>query len=285
MQVHQTPSAGKVVEMSSLAKTLDRFGDSDWVERMGRLGLVAKGASFVLVGVLAVLVALGVGGAATDRNGALRLLSKEPWGFVLLAALGLGFGAYAAWRLAQALLDRDDEGTDFGGWAKRSGCLAKGVFYAGLSALAFSFLTGPRGESASEQERTAQVFQLPLGRYLVLAAGVGLVGYGLWNGYRSITGKFEKHMKKGKMNREDVRPLVRAVGFLGHVARMVLFGMVGVFLARAAWRHDPQDAIGFDGALAKLAQQEHGSLWLAVAAAGLFAYGLFSIFQARYRDV
>src|SRR5688500_8678733 len=92
---------------------IKRLGDSDWVERLGRLGLVTKGASFGIVGVLAILVALGVGGAATDREGALRLLSKEWYGLILLVALGLGFGAYATWRLAQAVLDRDDEGTDF----------------------------------------------------------------------------------------------------------------------------------------------------------------------------
>ena len=271
--------------MGSTTRRLERFADSEWVERMGRIGLVAKGVSFAIVGVLALLVAFGVGGAATDREGALRLLSQHAWGFVLLLAIGLGFGSYAAWRLAQAVFDRDDEGSDFGGWAKRSGCLAKGLFYGALSLLAFSFLTGPRGESASEKEQTARVFDVPGGRWLVFAVGAALVGYGLWNGYRSISGRFEKHMKKGKMEREDVRPLVRVVGFLGHLGRMVLFSLVGFFLVRAAWQHDPEEAIGFDGALVKLANQEHGTLWLAGAAAGLFAYGLFAVAQARYRDI
>jgi hypothetical protein len=267
------------------ARALKRFGDSEWVERLGRLGLVTKGISFGIVGVLAILVALGVGGAATDREGAFRLLSKEWYGAILLVALGLGFGAYAAWRLAQALLDRDDEGTDFEGWAKRAGCLAKGLFYLGLSLLSFSFVTGPRGESRDEPEQTARIFEVPLGRWLVLALGGGLIVYGLWNGYRSFSGKFRKHMKKGQMAREDVTPLVNVLGFVGHLARMVLFSMVGLFLFRAAWQHDPSEAIGFDEALAKLAQRDGGQLWLAAAATGLFAYGLFSVLQARYRDI
>ena len=264
---------------------LKRFGDSDWFERLGRLGLVAKGISYGVVGVLAIMVALGAGGAATDREGALRLISKEWYGAFLLGALGLGFGAYAAWRFAQAVLDRDDNGSDFEGSAKRLGSLAKGLFYLGLSLLAFSFVTGPRGESRDEPERTARVFELPLGRWLVLALGAGLIGYGLWNGYRSLTGKFRKDMKKGKMDREDVTPAVNVVGFLGHLARMVLFSMVGVFLVRAGWQHDPSEAIGLDEALAKLAQREGGPIWLAAAAAGLFAYGVFSLLQARYRDL
>lgn len=262
-----------------------RFGDSEWVEGMGRLGLVAKGISFAIVGVLAVLLALGVGGKATDRPGAFRFLAKEPYGVALLVALALGFGSYAAWRFAQALLDRDDEGEDLKGWTKRAGCLAKGLFYAGLSVLAISFVTGPRGESASEPEWTARVFEYPLGRWAVGVFGLGLLAYGIWNGYRSITGRYLKHMRTGKMERDDVRPLVKVVGFLGHLARMVLFSMVGVFLLRAAFRYDPEEAIGIDGALGKLAGQPGGPIWLAAAAAGLFAYGLFSVAQARYRDI
>jgi uncharacterized membrane protein YidH (DUF202 family) len=264
---------------------LRRFGNGDWVERLGRLGLVTKGVSFGIVGVLAVLVALGAGGAPADREGALRLLSKQWYGVILLVALGLGFGAYAAWRFAQALLDRDDNGSEFEGSAKRLGSLAKGVFYLGLSVLSFSFVTGPRGESRDEPEQTARVFELPLGRWLVLALGGGLIVYGFWNGYRSFSGRFRKHLKKSKMDREDVTPVVNVVGFLGHLARMVLFSMVGLFLFRAAWQHDPSEAIGFDEALAKLAQREGGPLWLGAAAAGLFAYGLFSLAQARYRDI
>lgn len=271
--------------MGPTAKALQRLGDSEWIERLGRIGLVAKGVSFGLVGVLAVLVALGFGGATTDRAGALRLLSKEWYGVVILVALGLGFGAYAAWRLAQALLDRDDEGNDFEGWAKRSGALVKGLFYTGLSLLAFSFVAGPRGKSRDEPEQTARVFDLPLGRWLVLVVGLGLIAYGLANGYRSITGRFRKHLKDGKVEREDMGLVVNVAGFAGHAARMVLFAMVGIFLVRAAWLYDPKEAIGIDEALAKLAHQPYGAVWLGAAAAGLFAYGVFSILQARYRDV
>jgi drug/metabolite transporter (DMT)-like permease len=278
-------SSGYGSAVGTAARTLQRVGDSEWVERLGRIGLVAKGVSFAIVGVLALLVAFGAGGAATDRPGAFRYLSDQSYGFVALLAIALGFGAYALWRFAQALLNRDDEGNDMEGWAKRAGALAKGLFYGGLSLLAISFLTGPRGESESERERTAQVFEWPLGRWLVGALGVALVAYGLWNGYRSISGKFRKHLEEGKIHREKVSPLVNVAGFLGHAARMVLFGMVGVFLIRAAYQYDPKEAIGLDEALAKLAHQPGGPIWLGAAAVGLFAYGAFSLLQARYRDI
>jgi Domain of Unknown Function (DUF1206) len=263
---------------------LERAGESDWVERLARFGLVAKGVSFGLVGVLAILVAAGVGGAATDRQGALRLLAKEWYGVVILVLLGLGFAAYALWRFAQAFLDRDDEGNGFEGLGKRAAAFGKGLFYAGLAWIAFSLVAAPRGESKNEPQQTARIFEYPLGRWLVFAFGIGLIGYGLWNGYRSFTGKFQKHMKTYEM-KEEVRPIVKVAGFAGHLARMVLFTMIGFFLAKAAWEFDPNNAIGIDEALAKLAHAEYGRLWLGLAAAGLFAYGLFSVLQARYRDI
>jgi len=266
------------------ADKLERAGDSDWVERLGRFGLVAKGVSFGLVGVLAILVAAGVGGAATDRQGALRLLAGEWYGVVILVLLGLGFASYALWRFAQAFLDRDDEGNDFEGLGKRAGAFAKGLFYAGLSWISFALIAGPRGDSRDEPKHAAKAFEYPLGRWLVFAFGLGLIGYGLWNGYRSISGKFEKHMKFYEME-EEVRPIVKVAGFAGHIARMVLFCMIGFFLAKAAWEYDPNNAIGIDEALAKLAHAEYGRLWLGLAAAGLFCYGLFSVLQARYRDI
>jgi hypothetical protein len=66
---------------------------------------------------------------------------------------------------------------------------------------------------------------------------------------------------------------------------MVLFGLVGFFLVRAAYQYDPSEAIGLDGALAKLAHQPYGRWLLAAAAVGLIAYGVFALIQARYRDV
>ena len=261
--------AGNGNPVGVTADKLERAGESDWVERLGRIrprreGRSPSGSS----GVLAILVAAGIGGAATDREGALRLLAKEWYGVVILVALGLGFAAYAAWRFAQALLDRDDEGNDFEGLGERAGALAKGLFYAGLSWIAFSLVAGPRGESRDEPQQTARVFEYPLGRWLVFAFGLGLIGYGLWNGYRSITGKFQKHMKTSEME-EEVRPIVKLAGFLR--ARRAGWCCSRWWASSSRRRRGTttrSKAIGIDEALAKLAHADYGRLWLALAAVG-----------------
>ena len=64
-----------------------------------------------------------------------------------------------------------------------------------------------------------------------------------------------------------------------------LFGLIGVFLFKAAIDYNPKDAIGLDGALRKLANAPYGTALLSIVAAGLFAFGLFCVIQARYREV
>ena len=53
----------------------------------------------------------------------------------------------------------------------------------------------------------------------------------------------------------------------------------------AAVQAEPDTARGLGGALATLAEQPAGPWLLGLVAAGLIAYGLFMLVQARYRDV
>ena len=57
---------------------------------------------------------------------------------------------------------------------------------------------------------------------------------------------------------ERVERAFTALGVFGHLARMVVFGLIGYFLVRAAIDYDPDKAIGLDGALTKLAQASYG---------------------------
>ena len=82
-----------------------------------------------------------------------------------------------------------------------------------------------------------------------------------------------------------VRRLIERLGVVGHLARMVVFGLIGVFLVKAAVDYNPNDAVGVDGALAKLVHHSYGHLLLGIVAAGLIAFALYSLSDARYRRV
>ena len=105
---------------STIATKGRRAGRSPWVERLGRLGLVAKGVLYAVVGILAIKVALGGREESPDREGALQTIAQQPFGKGLLVLLAVGLAGYALWQLARGLLDREGEGEDPKGLAKRA---------------------------------------------------------------------------------------------------------------------------------------------------------------------
>jgi hypothetical protein len=245
---------------------------------------VAKGALYAVVALLALQIPLGLGGETTDRQGALRTIAQQPAGEVMLFVLAAGLVGYAAWRFVQAFLDRDDEGTGVKALAKRVSYLARGLLYLGFAVLALALVIGWGSGGGNEKEDTARVFELPGGRWLVAAVGAGFLAAGIYNAYRSITGKFRKHLREHTLGKA-ARGWMIVVGVLGHAARAVVFSLVGIFLLRAAWQYEAKEAIGLDGALLKVARADYGNFLLGLVAAGLLAYGLFCFIQARYRNV
>lgn len=261
-----------------------RAGRSPWFERLGRLGLVAKAVLYAVVGLLAVKVATGADDASPDKNGALRTIAQQPFGKWLLILLAIGLAGYALWRLAQAILDRDAEGERPKGLAKRAGNLAKAGWYGVLCGLTISVLVGNGGGGENEQQTTAGVFERPFGRYAVYAAGLAFVGAALFNGWRAVTCKFNEKLMTGQMG--DVEETAATtVGVLGHLARLVVFGLIGLFLLEAAWKFDPRQARGLDGALLEVAQRPYGGVLLGAVAVGLLAYAAYCLVQARYRRI
>ena len=75
------------------------------------------------------------------------------------------------------------------------------------------------------------------------------------------------------------------VGTIGHVARAVVFGLVAIFLVKAAYNYKANEAIGLDGALAKLYNGAYGSWLLGAVALGLLVFSVFSLVEARYRRI
>lgn len=255
------------------------------VEGLGRIGLVAKAALYAVIGVLAVKVALGGREESPDKGGALRTIAEQPLGKGLLILLAGGLAAYALWRLAQAILDHDDEGEGPKGLAKRATNLGKAAWYGILCGLTVSVLVGGgNGGGGNEQQTTAGVFERPFGRYAVYAAGLAFAGAAVFNGYRAITCKFNKKLKTHEMGDLE-ETAATGIGVLGHLARFVVFGLIGLFLLRAAWEFDPKEARGLDGALLEVAQAPYGGFLLGAVAVGLLAYALHCLVQARYRRI
>jgi hypothetical protein len=254
-----------------------------WIKWLARMGMVCSALLWLLVGALAVGVAVGAGGETTDRTGALHEIGKQSWGNVLLILLAVGFAGYAVWRFTAAALGRKVETNEELGWGKRLWYAARGAFYAFLCYTTVAILLGSHSDS-SEKQHTEAVLDWTGGRWLVGAIGVAVVGWGLGSAYRGVSRNFKDDLHTERMS-ETARRWTTLAGVVGYLARAVVFLLIGVFLIRAALEYDPNEAVGLDGALQKLAHQTFGPLLLGVVAVGIAIYGLFYFVRAAYRDV
>jgi Domain of Unknown Function (DUF1206) len=263
----------------------EKVARSRGFEWLARAGFVARGVIYGIIGILAIKVALGAGGTTTNQQGALKTIAHQPFGKVLLILVAVGLAGYALWRLVHALLGHGPEDSDSG--FDRVAALGSGIVYAGLCAIAIEILLGSGstgGGSGNTSKTTAGVFGWPGGTWLVGIAGAVLIGIGLYQGYRGISKDFLKDLKTEQMS-AWVRNWIEWIGSFGHLARMVVFGLIGVFLIKAAIDFNPNQAVGLDGALAKLAHASYGPFLLGIVAAGLIAFGVYSLSDARYRRI
>jgi hypothetical protein len=266
---------------------LEDAAESTWLERLARAGLAARGLLYVVVGLLAVQVALGHNEVQPDKQGALQAVVRQPFGRVLVLLLAVGFAGYAVWRFVEAAVGPRDTDDERKAMVKRLGYAARGGLYAFFCASAVKLFIWSNKAGTSRQAEadwTARVLNWPGGTWLVTGVGVVLIGSGLYVGWRGLSGKFRKRLKSYEMGASE-RRWVRGVGTVGMVARMVVWAMIGAFLIAAARQHDPQQAVGIDGALKRLADRSYGPVLLVVVAFGLAAYGLYSFAEARYRRV
>ena len=270
--------------MEHLANTRARAQSPPaWEYALGRIGLIAKGVAWALVGVLAIGIALGVGGAAASQQGALHALAANTFGAVVLILLAIGFAAYAAWRVLQAVTVRESDAKK--AWGRRAGYLASAAVYAAFVNTAAKLVAGSGGQSQDQKahKAAAVVLSWPGGTVLVGIVGAGLVGAGLWNLYRGISGTFEEKWRADIS--ASVRRWGRRAGAVGHIARFVVFALIGIFVIEAAATYNPNDAVGLDGALQKLSHKSFGPYLLGLTAAGLIAYAAFCLFDAFNRDL
>lgn len=258
---------------------------SPWIEGLGRFGYAAKGVVYLIIGGLAVQAALGQGGRMTDQQGAMSHIAEAPFGRSLLVVLAVGLLGYALWQVVRAILDTEHMGSDAKGLLGRAIYAGVAIIYAGFALTAIRMAMGAgtgQGSTEKAQGWTAWLMSQPMGVWLVGMVGAAVVANGLFQFYRAF-----KSNLTDDLNLTDVsathREWITRIGRAGYAARGVAFVMIGGFLIAAALHTNPGEAQGLDGALATLASQQFGPYLLGLVAAGLAAYGVFALVEARYR--
>ena len=260
-----------------------RASDSPAVRGLARAGLVARGIIYLLIGLVAILVALGRSNRQADQQGALQLLAGKPYGLVALVLLGIGFAGYALWRLSEAAFGVTGDGRGAG---PRLKSLARAVIYAFFAFLTFEVIAGRAtgSQTQKQQDITAKVMEHAGGRWLVGIAGLIVVICGLVLVMEGIKRKFMKYLQTAQMSRRT-RKVVEILGVVGTIARGVVFGIAGILVIDAAVTHAVGQSGGIDKALLTLRDQPFGEFLLALAAIGLIVFGIYGLCEARWRKV
>jgi hypothetical protein len=269
--------------------TARQAGNSDALEHLARVGLIAYGVVHLLVAWLAIQLAwFGSGGESADQSGAMATLAESPVGKPLLWVVAIGLIALAVWQAAEVLRWRS-------GWSasgkartkalrKSGNALVKAVIYVTLAVLAIRYATGTgKSSSSSQQETTAGVFGWPGGQFLVGAAGLILIGAGVWHVRKGFNKHFLKQIDTSGCDPGAIR-LVTRLGQIGFPGKGIALAGVGGLLIWAAVTFDPSKARGLDGALRGVLDLPFGRILLTLVAIGIAAFGAFCFVRARYPE-
>ncbi|MFC8924238.1 DUF1206 domain-containing protein [Cellulosimicrobium sp. NPDC057127] len=243
------------------------------LELLARAGYAVSGLLHLVVGVIAVQVALGSASTQqADQTGALAAIAGTPGGTALLWFAVVAFAALGLWQLTEAV----SGGAETSDRLKAAG---KAVLYVALGVLTLQVVTGSSG-GGQEQSLTATLMQNPAGKVLVGLVGLGVVAGGVYHVVKGWKKKFLEDLEGGTSG--HLGRAVVVLGRIGYVAKGVALGVLGGLFVVAAVQADPQQAGGLDAAFATLAAQPYGAVLLVAVGLGFAAYGLYSFARARF---
>lgn len=258
-----------------------------WATQIARLGYVANGIVYMLVGLLALDASLGVRSPEVSREDALRAIVYEPFGRVILVIIAVGLVGYSLGHILMAA--RPPEKDDKEGLASivnRVAHAVNGLLHLGLALVAaqLGFGLGPTtSDGRTPADWTRELLSVRYGQALVVGVGAGFVGLALYQLYRAYTARFRKALAPGEISRDQDRWLTWT-GRIGYTVRAIIYALMGIFLVRAAITFNPEEARGLGQTLAVIANQDYGLYLLGAVAVGLIAFGVYVILMGRYRD-
>jgi Domain of Unknown Function (DUF1206) len=278
MELSQTNRTLSVVGKRAAVGPIVRFVTSQPIVWVMRIGYVARGVVFLIVGAFALLAASGLGTHPQGARDALEFLFQKPFGGYFLCLLATGLACFAGWRFMQAVFDIERFGNSLYGLVRRAVLTGSGVFYVALAAASarITFAERRMDEEQSAREWTAWVMAQPLGRTIIALIGVGFAAVAIGLVVKAVRAPY-RHRHQAVSTK---RIWADVLGSFGTLTRAVVFVLIGCFLTIAAYDSNSREAVSLAGVLRAMQEQAHGGVLLAIAALGLLAFGLFEILEA-----
>ncbi|MHA7862014.1 DUF1206 domain-containing protein [Tessaracoccus sp. Y36] len=234
------------------------------------VGQVVNGIVHIIIGLIAVGIALGSGGSA-DQSGAMRAIDASPVGSIALWVAGIAMFALALHSFAEAATSVRREP-----W-QAARAAGRGIAHVAVGSVAVVYATGGSADGEESTDSfSATMMQSTWGSWLLAVIGLVILAIGV--------GMFISGLRKSFLEHVDVtgrtRRVFTALGMTGYLAKGVAVGVVGILFVVAVLSRDADEAGGLDGALKKLTELPYGSALLIVIAVGVIAYGIFCFARA-----
>jgi hypothetical protein len=265
-----------------------------WIEKLARVGFVAKAILYMTIGALATSAALGLGGTVgtagnarngtVDSRGAMSKLLEAPFGRTLLYVIAAGLFGYALWRVIEAIANPEGKhGAKGVALRLRSAGVAIIHFGLGYSAVRIAMGSQQAGDQGKQTQHWAgRALTSETGTMALYAIALGLAGYGAYQLYKAWRAKLNKHLALGSLS-HTARMWVVGVSRFGIAARGVVFITTGGLLAKAVRDHNPSQVGSPTESLKKLV--DFGTIPFVIIAVGLIAYGVYQLINAKYRRI
>jgi hypothetical protein len=270
------------VDQGAATDAITKFLVSGPLAWIVRIGYVARGILFLIIGGFALLAAGGLGAHPRGTRDALEFVLQKPFGGYFLWTLAAGLSCFAGWRFLQSVFDVDRHGSSLYGLTRRCVLAGSGLFYIALAVATAHITVEQRriGEDQAAREWTSWLMKQPLGHGLIALIATGFVGVAIGlavNAFRS------PYIAIGSMRSRRHLALVLALGSFGTLTRAFVFLLLGGFLGVAAYDSNSEEAAGLAGVLRAMQSQPYGGVLLGIAALGLIAFGCFEVIEAATR--
>lgn len=246
-----------------------------------KIGFLARGVMWILIGLLAFRLARGVGDKKADRSGALQEIGSKPFGKFLLLVVAIAFVAYALYNLVEAAFDFEHKGV-FNRVLRFARVVIYGVF--AWSTIRFATAAKLADNNKQSTDFTGKILQKPAGPLLVGIVGLVLIAAGVYNAREAFGRRYSEGLRTFELSHTNEK-IVGVLARVGYISRGAVFAVVGVLFIQAARTHKADKASGLDGALRRLLALSYGKPLVAVLGVGLVAFGLFSLVEAKYRRI
>lgn len=253
------------------------------LKNMARVGYVAKATVYGIMGILTFLAAFNMGGQKTSNLQVIEFLEKQPFGNALLILIGLGLLCYSVWRFTQSIKDPENIGDDKEGKAKRVAYFISALLYLGLAVFAFMQLINAGSSGGGSGGGSGGALTGTLGVVVFAIIGAGLIVASFAQFKKAKTKEFLEDFGYDSIGDEKKRKTIKNTGYLGLIARGIIFGILAYIFIRAAVASNTSDLKGTTDAFSFLQESPYGSWLMGLVAAGFICYSIYVFMLARYR--